>query len=99
RRAQRGARRRHAGEARRPMTASGAADPRLAVAARALAGAGVADATVTAAGHEGEIAVVTVPRAGWPRLFETETRAAVAAVKAAGFRYVALDLDPGAGAG
>jgi PP-loop superfamily ATP-utilizing enzyme len=66
-------------------------------AAGALRAHGLPGARVRAAGPEGEIAVVSVPVEEWSRLLEPESARVVAEVKAEGFRYVALDLDPGAG--
>ena len=68
-------------------------------AARALAEHGILGATVRAAGPQGEIAVVSVAAGAWGRLLEAESAEIVARVKAEGFRYVALDLDPGAAGG
>ena len=70
-------------------------DDRERAAAAALRARGLAGASVRAAGPEGEIAVVTLPVGEWARLLEPESAAVVAEVKAEGFRYVALDLDPG----
>lgn len=69
-------------------------DPRIAAALRILAEHGVAGAEVSVEGHEGEMAAVRVPADAWDRLLEDGV-ALAAAVKAAGFRYVALDLDDG----
>jgi PP-loop superfamily ATP-utilizing enzyme len=68
------------------------ADPRIHAAARALAEHGVRDAAVEVEGHEREIAALRVPAADWERLLGSEGVALADAVKAAGFRYVALDL-------
>ena len=66
---------------------------------RVLAEHGIAGASVRAAGPRGEIAVVSLPAGEWARLLEPESAGVVARVKAEGFRYVALDLDPGAAGG
>lgn len=68
-------------------------DPRAERAERVLAAGGVAGATVRAAGPDGEIALLALPDEEWPALFAPERRALLDEVKAAGFRYVALDLD------
>ncbi|HEU0014327.1 MAG TPA: hypothetical protein VFQ45_11620 [Longimicrobium sp.] len=70
-----------------------APDPRAAVAARALAEQGIAGAGVEVEGHEREIAAVRVPPDEWERMLGDDGRRAAEAVRAAGFRYVALDLD------
>lgn len=54
---------------------------------RLLRSAGVRGATVAAAGHESEIAAVVAPVSALTRLRELAP-----AVKALGFRYVALEL-------
>jgi PP-loop superfamily ATP-utilizing enzyme len=64
-----------------------------------LAEEGLAGAGVRAAGPDGEIAVVSLAAEEWARLLEPEAAGIVARVKAEGFRYVALDLDPGAAGG
>lgn len=67
-------------------------DGRTAAAERALAGHGIS-ADVSVEGHEREIAAVRVrTEAEWARLAGDEGPALAEAVKAAGFRYVALDL-------
>ena len=66
---------------------------------RALAEHGIAGAAVRAAGPQGEIAVVSVAASEWARLLEPEAAGVVARVKAEGFRYVALDLDPAVAGG
>lgn len=73
--------------------------PREESAAAALHARGLASASVRAEGPEGEIAVVSLPVEEWARLLEPESAAVVAEVKAEGFRYVALDLDPGGAGG
>jgi PP-loop superfamily ATP-utilizing enzyme len=76
------------------MSGSPPGDARVEGARRLLESQGVAGARVSAAGPDGEIAVVTVPAARWRLLLEDEGPRIVEAVKAQGFRYVALDLDP-----
>jgi hypothetical protein len=71
------------------------ADERAAAAERALAEQGVYGATVEVEGHQREIAAVRVPPAAWERMIGPDGPALADAVKAAGFRYVALDLAPG----
>jgi hypothetical protein len=63
---------------------------RLEQARRMLESAGVAGATVEAAGHESDIAAIVAPVTQLPRLQELAP-----ALKALGFRYVALDLGAG----
>ena len=70
-------------------------DARERAAAAALRARGLTGASVRAAGPNGEIAVVSVPVEEWGRLLDPESAAVVAEVKGEGFRYVALDLDPG----
>jgi len=67
-------------------------DQRIASAERALADAGVYGASVDVEGHEREIAAVRVPPSEWERMMGPEGVSIAQAVKAAGFRYVALDL-------
>jgi PP-loop superfamily ATP-utilizing enzyme len=69
-------------------------DERIARAEIALAAEGVAGATVEAEGHDGGVAAVRVPAAEWERLLGPDGQRVAQAVKAAGFRYVALDLRP-----
>lgn len=73
-----------------------APDPRVAAAERALAAHGFAGARVGVEGAEGEIAAVRCPADGWEAMLGDAGRAAAEAVRAAGFRYVALDLEVGA---
>ena len=68
-------------------------------AARVLADHGIVGAAVRAAGPRGEIAVLSIPPGEWARLLEPASAAIVARVKDEGFRYVALDLDPGTAGG
>jgi PP-loop superfamily ATP-utilizing enzyme len=73
---------------------SGAApDPRVERAEEALAAHGIAGATVRAEGPEGEIAAIRCPAAEMDALLGAPGRRAAEAVREAGFRYVALDLD------
>ena len=67
-------------------------DPRVPLAVAALAEAGIPGAEVTVEGHEREMAAVRVPAAAWERMMGDDGARIAAAVKAAGFRYVALDL-------
>ena len=69
-------------------------DERVARAERILDEHGIAAARVEAEGHEREIAAVRVGADDWARLLGPEGVALAAEVKAAGFRYVALDLLP-----
>lgn len=70
------------------------ADDRVAAARQALAERGVHGATVEVEGHEREIAAVRVPAGEWERVMGPGGASIADAVKAAGFRYVALDLAP-----
>lgn len=70
------------------------ADGRAARAERALADEGVYGATVQVEGHEHEIAALRVPESAWARMLGPDGVRIADAVKAAGFRYVALDLAP-----
>jgi hypothetical protein len=72
------------------------ADARVAAAERALEDEGVYGASVEVEGHEREIAALRVPGAAWARMLGPDGVRLADAVKAAGFRYVALDLDDGA---
>jgi hypothetical protein len=74
-----------------------APDPRLEAARRALAEHGFPAARVDAEGAEGEIAAVRCPAAEWDALLGPAGRRAAEAVRTAGFRYVAVDLDLPAG--
>lgn len=76
------------------MSASASSSAREADAARILGELGLSAVTVSAAGPEGEVAVVRASHAEWTRLFEADAMRAVEQVKATGFRYVALDLGP-----
>ena len=68
------------------------ADARIAAAERALAEHGLYGAAVEVEGHEREIAALRVPEAAWERMLGPDGVRLADAVKAAGFRYVALDL-------
>lgn len=68
------------------------ADARIAAAERALRDEGVHGALVEVEGHEREIAALRVPEAEWERMMGPDGVRIAEAVKAAGFRYVALDL-------
>lgn len=68
------------------------ADPRVTLALAALAEHGITGAEVSVEGHEREMAAVRVPAGAWERMMGDEGARIAAAVKAAGFRYVALDL-------
>jgi hypothetical protein len=65
-----------------------------AAAERALAELGFPAARIRVEGPDEEIAVITLPDARWPDLLGDPRAEAVAGVRAAGFRYVALDLQP-----
>lgn len=69
-------------------------DERIAAAQRALADQGVYGATVEVEGHQREIAAIRVPAGEWERMMGPDGASIADAVKAAGFRYVALDLAP-----
>jgi len=75
------------------------ADARIAAAERALEEAGVHGASVGVEGHEREIAAIRVSGAAWERMMGPDGVRIAGAVKAAGFRYVALDLDDDEGTG
>jgi hypothetical protein len=68
------------------------ADARIAAAERALAEHGLYGAAVEVEGHEREIAALRVPEAEWGRMLGPDGVRLADVVKAAGFRYVALDL-------
>ena len=70
------------------------ADERVARAERVLAGHGITGASVEAEGHEREIAAVRVPADAWERMLGPDGAGVAETIKAAGFRYVALDLLP-----
>jgi hypothetical protein len=70
------------------------ADERVARAEAALRDEGISGASVEIEGHEREIAAVRVPETDWERMMGPDGVRAAEAVKAAGFRYVALDLLP-----
>ena len=75
------------------MTEVDSTPDRCEAAARLLRAAGLGRPGVTAAGPDAEIAVIRIPVSEWSRLLHPESAALVAAVKAEGFRHVALDLD------
>lgn len=70
------------------------ADHRLRAAESILREHGIAGAGVNAEGPEGEIAAIRVPAAHWERMLAAEGATVVSGIRALGFRYVALDLDP-----
>lgn len=70
------------------------ADERVARALRVLEDAGIFGAEIEVEGHEREMAAIRVPPAHWDRVAGEEGARLAAAVKSAGFRYVALDLRP-----
>ncbi len=70
------------------------ADERIARALRLLEDAGIFGAEIDVEGHEREMAAIRVPAAEWERVAGDEGARIAAAVKSAGFRYVALDLRP-----
>jgi PP-loop superfamily ATP-utilizing enzyme len=70
------------------------ADERVNRARRLLEEAGIFGAEVEVEGHEREMAAIRVPPADWERVAGDEGARVAAAVKSAGFRYVALDLRP-----
>lgn len=69
-------------------------DDRIARARRMLEEIGLFAATVDAEGHEREIAAIRVSVDDWERLVGEEGVRVAERVKAAGFRYVAIDLRP-----
>jgi PP-loop superfamily ATP-utilizing enzyme len=70
------------------------ADERIARARRLLEEAGILGAEIEVEGHEREMAAIRVRPADWERVAGDEGARIAAAVKSAGFRYVALDLRP-----
>lgn len=60
---------------------------------RVLAEAGF-PGRVTACGHDGSVAAVAVPPDAWRQLAGPAGQGVVARIRAAGFRYVALELEP-----
>ncbi|HKP76388.1 MAG TPA: hypothetical protein VJT67_12745 [Longimicrobiaceae bacterium] len=72
-------------------------DARTVAAERALADHGVYGATVEVEGHEHDVAVIRVSSGDWERMMSPAALAITDAVKAAGFRYVTLDLADGDG--
>lgn len=77
---------------------AGGASPDLA-GIRALLGEAGLDATVRPAGHDGRIAALSLAPSRWLAAPEALRAALVARVKEAGFRYVALEVGRGPGAG
>ncbi|HEV2733753.1 MAG TPA: hypothetical protein VGV85_02905 [Longimicrobiaceae bacterium] len=73
----------------------GRADERAARAGALLAERGIAG-EVSVEGHQAEIAALRVAGDAWERVAGEEGAALVDELKALGFRYVALDLEPGA---
>ena len=69
-------------------------DSRAELAAALLREHGMEGVRVSVAGHEAEVAVLSVPADAWERLLADDAQPLVERVKALGFRYVALDLDP-----
>jgi PP-loop superfamily ATP-utilizing enzyme len=69
-------------------------DERIDRAQRIIEEIGLFAATVDAEGHEREIAAIRVPVSDWERLVGEEGARLAERVKAAGFRYVAIDLRP-----
>ena len=67
------------------------ADPRLPEAERLLAERGIAGATVSPEGPEGEIAAIRLPSDALAAILDAGPELA-GAVRALGFRYVAVDL-------
>jgi hypothetical protein len=74
-------------------------DPRLHAALEVLRAHGLGEASITAEGPDDEIAALRVAPRHWQRLLAGEADALTAALLAAGFRYVALDLAAPAGDG
>lgn len=72
-------------------------DARVAAAERSLAEHGVYGAAVEVEGHERDIAVIRVSADQWEGMLGPGALGVTSAVKAAGFRYVALDLADGDG--
>lgn len=69
-------------------------DPRIASLEATLRDRGLPAVEVRVGGHEAEVAIVRAPEADWDRVAGTQGDALVAAIREAGFRYVALDLEP-----
>lgn len=70
------------------------ADERVARARRLLEELGIDGVEIEVEGHEREMAAVRVSAADWERVAGDDAARVAAAVKSAGFRYVALDLRP-----
>lgn len=69
-------------------------DPRAGLARALLAERGIA-AEVSVEGHQAEIAALRVPEEAWERVAGEEGARLADELKGLGFRYVALDLEPG----
>jgi PP-loop superfamily ATP-utilizing enzyme len=74
--------------------ADGLVDERIARAGALLAERGIAG-EVSVEGHQAEIAALRVAEGAWERMAGEEGAALADELKALGFRYVALDLEPG----
>lgn len=72
-------------------------DGRIADALRIVEDAGIDGALVSVDGPEREIAAIRVPAGDWDRQVGDEGVRLAEAVRALGFRYVALDLLPADG--
>ena len=68
------------------------ADPRVAAAGALLADHGIHGASIAVEGHDDEIAALRVPEDAWDALVADGSGELSRAVKALGFRYVAVDL-------
>ncbi len=71
-------------------------DPRAEAAERALAELGFPGVGVRPEGPDDDIAVLDLPETRWAELLGDPRSEAVRRVREAGFRFVALDLDPAA---
>ncbi|HEX2093911.1 MAG TPA: hypothetical protein VHG28_16020 [Longimicrobiaceae bacterium] len=69
-------------------------DARIAAAGRLLAERGISG-EVSVEGYEAEIAAVRVPAEAWKRVAGEEGAVLSDELRALGFRYAALDLEPG----
>ncbi|HET8656936.1 MAG TPA: hypothetical protein VFL93_15535 [Longimicrobiaceae bacterium] len=70
------------------------ADDRVAAARGLLLARGFVGATVRAAGTDSEIAVLGVAEGDWERMLLGDDHDLARALKALGFRYVSLDMEP-----
>lgn len=68
---------------------------REAAAAQAATAAGFSDVAVRACGHDGQVAAVTIPEALRDRALRHGLPELAAAVRGAGFRYVAMEMVDG----